>query len=198
MKQLTFKQYRQIDLTILCLLTAVFEAIATYSSNYWLVFQAMTISVTLTLTCIAMVRWNGYAIAPMFVGSFVYCLVSGATPKQFFIYCFGSAFCLLSLLIFKKISKEKVRTSFAIRLFFVLSTYLFVAIGRWICSLPFEFSINTIVAFIFTDILSLLFAVIVLTLAKNADGLIEDQKSYLLRIEKERIEEEKANSYTPF
>lgn len=198
MKQLTFKQYRQIDLTILCLLTAVFEAIATYSSSYWLVFQAMTISVTLTLTCITMVRWNGYAIVPMFVGSFVYCLVSGATLKQFFIYCFGSSFCLLSLLLFKKISKEKVRTSFAIRLFFVLSTYLFVAIGRWICSLPFEFSFNTIVAFIFTDILSLLFAVIVLTLAKNADGLIEDQKSYLLRIEKERIEEEKANSYNPF
>lgn len=198
MKQLTFKQYRQIDLTILCLLTAIFEAIATYSSNYWLVFQAMTISVTLTLTCITMVRWNFYAIAPALVGSFVYCLVSKASLKQFFIYCVGSVFCLLSLLLFKKISKEKVRTSFATRLTFVLSTYLFIAIGRWICSLPFEFSISSILAFIFTDILSLLFAIIVLTLAKNADGLIEDQKSYLLRLEKERLDEQEANSYHPF
>ncbi|MBR2381496.1 MAG: hypothetical protein IKA84_03260 [Clostridia bacterium] len=193
MKQLTFKQYRQIDLTILCLLTAVFEAIATYSSNYWLVFQAMTISVTLTVTCITMVRWNGYAIAPALVGSFVYCLVSGASPKQFFIYCFGSAFCLFSLLLFKKFRKENINSSFAIRLAFVLSTYLFIALGRWICSLPFEFSLGSILAFIFTDVLSLIFAIFVLTLAKNADGLIEDQKSYLLRLEKKRLEEQEAN-----
>ncbi|MBO5715478.1 MAG: hypothetical protein J6S23_03680 [Clostridia bacterium] len=198
MKQLTFKQYRQIDLTIFCLLTAVFEAIATYSSNYWLVFQAMTISITLTMTCITMVRWSSYAIAPALIGSFVYCLVSKATPKQFLIYCGGSIFCLLSLLVLKHLKKERVRTSFAVRLAFILTTYLCVALGRWVCSLPFEFSFNTILAFIFTDVLSLLFAILILTLAKNADGLIEDQKSYLLRLEKERLEEQEENASHPF
>ena len=52
--------------------------------------------------------------------------------------------------------------------------------------------------FITTDILSLLFAVVVMSLLKGADGMIEDQKEYLLRIDRESKEEESANLNDPF
>ena len=56
----------------------------------------------------------------------------------------------------------------------------------------------SLVTFITTDILSLLFAVVVMSLLKGADGMIEDQKEYLLRIDRESKEEEAANLNDPF
>ena len=198
MKSLTFKQYRQIDLTILCIITAIFEAIATLASNQWFALQAMTVSIVLTLTCITMMRWGAYAVIPAFVGALVYCYVSKATLPQYFIYCLGSLFCLLPLPLLWILGKEKVRTNFVIRMLFIIEVYLVIGVGRWICSLPFNFTINTLSVFIFADILSLLFAIVVLTISKNIDGLIEDQKSYLLRLERERKAEQEANLNDPF
>ena len=97
-----------------------------------------------------------------------------------------------------KITKDKVRNDFFFRMVFACLVYISLTAGRWFCSLPFKISIQTLLTFLGTDILSLLFAIVVLTVAKNVDGLIEDQKAYLLRLEKERKEEEAANLNDPF
>ena len=198
MKSITFKQYQQIDIAILCLITALFEAIATLASNQWFALQAMTVSIVLTLTCITMMRWGAYAAIPAFIGALVYCYISKATFSQYLIYCLGSLFCLLPLPLLLILGKERVRNNFVIRMLFIIEMYLVIGVGRWICSLPFNFTINTLSVFIFADILSLLFAIVVLTIAKNVDGLIEDQKSYLLRLERERKAEQEANLNDPF
>lgn len=198
MKQITFKQYRNIDISILCILTAVFETIAALASDKWFVLQSMTVSITVALTCITFMRWSLYALIPSFIGAFVYCAVIGGNAKQFLIYCGGSLFVLIAFPILKKITKEKIRTDFFFKMVFACSVYLSLTLGRWICSLPFEFTLKTFVTFLGTDILSLLFAIVVLAIAKNVDGLIEDQKSYLLRLEKESKEEQEANLNDPF
>jgi hypothetical protein len=59
--QITFKQYRNIDIGILCIVTAVFEAIATLATSRWFAGQPMAISITLALILIAMHRWGAYA-----------------------------------------------------------------------------------------------------------------------------------------
>lgn len=198
MKQITFKQYRNIDLTILCILTAVFEAIAAMASDKWFNLQAMTVSITLALTCITFMRWSLYALFPSFIGAFVYCTVIGGTLHQYLIYCGGSLFIIIAFPLLQKITKEKVRKDFFFKLVFACSVYVSLTAGRWYFSLPFEFSFKTFLTFLGTDILSLLFAIVVLGVAKNIDGLIEDQKSYLLRLEKERKEEQEANLNDPF
>ena len=198
MKQITFKEYRKIDIFILCFLTAFFEAIASLASDRWFNLQAMTVSITLALTCITFMRWNLYALLPSLVGAFVYCTIIGGNIQQFLIYCGGSLFIAIVFPLIKKITKEKIRKDFFFKMVFASSMYLSLTIGRWICSLPFEFSITTFLTFLGTDILSLLFAIVVLAIAKNVDGLIEDQKSYLLRLERERKEEQEANLNDPF
>ena len=198
MKQITFNQYRKIDITILCILTALFEAIAAMASNTWFNLQAMTVSITLALTCITFLRWSLYALIPSFVGSFVYCAVIGGTPQQYFIYCGGSLFVIIAFPLLQKITKEKVKNDFFFKMVFALSVYISLTAGRWFFSLPFEFNLQTFLNFFGTDILSLLFAIVVLAITKNVDGLIEDQKSYLLRLEKERKKEQEANLNDPF
>ena len=194
MKQLTFSQYRKIDITLLCALTAVFEYVATIATNSWFSLQAMAVSITLSMTCITMFRWGALAVFPSLVGSLVYCIASGAAANQFVIYCVGSLFCIASLPLLMAFGKEKTKTDFFKRLFFTVVTYVSVAIGRWLVSLFYHFSIDSFIGFLIVDVISLLFAIIILSLLNNTDGMIEDQKSYLFRLERERKEEaENAN-----
>ncbi len=196
MKQISFKQYRKIDIAILCILTAIFEGIATFAAGYkvWSA-QPLAVSITLTMVCIAMLRWSELALIPSLVGAVTYCVVSGGTLKQYIIYISGGLFCLLAVPVLKKLGKDRVRLDFFRRLVFVTTVYTAIELGRWLTSLFFELSLSSLTAFMFspTELLSLLFAVIVVSLAKNADGLIEDQKSYLLRLDKEKREEQAAN-----
>lgn len=198
MNQLTFKQYRSIDVTIFCVITVIFEALASLASNQWFVLQAMSVSITLTITCITMFRWGIFSVAPALLGALSYCITSGANPKQYVIYCGGSILCILALPLLKKMGKEKARVDFFRRSLLAVIVYLLTTMGRWIISLIFEPSLDTFLPFITTDSLSLLFAIVVLTLAKNIDGLIEDQKTYLLRLDRERKEEEQKNLQDPF
>ena len=198
MKQITFNQYRNIDITLLCLMTAVFEAITCVATNKWFVLQAMAISITLTMTCITAFRWSEWALIPAFVGSLSYCIASKADLKQIFIYCTGALFCILTIPLLKKLGKESVRKDFIKRSLFAIAVYVIIALSRWLLSLPFKFDFDTLVLLITTDVLSLLFAIIVLSIVKNLDGILEDQKSYLLRLDRERREIERENQSDPF
>ena len=192
MKQITFKQYRAIDLFMLCLITVIFETVATLAMNEWFRLQAMAISITLSITCIAFMRWSAWGVIPCLVGSATYCFVSAAEFKQYLIYCIGSLFCLFVLPFLNKLEKKKIQKSFLRRAIFATLIYTFVAFGRWLVSLIFSPSISTFTVFITSEILSLLFAIIILYICKNLDGVIEDQRSYLLRLDAERRAEQEA------
>ena len=60
------------------------------------------------------------------------------------------------------------------------------AVGRFLVSLIFGGGFSELVGFLASDILSLLFAVVILYVLNGMDGLIEDQKAYLFRLERER------------
>ena len=184
--QITFKQYRNIDVGILCGVTAVFEAIATLATSKWFAGQPMAISITLALILIAMHRWGPYAAMVAVVGGAVFCITSSASPQHFLIYCIGNLFALSSLLYFKLFGKESVRGSFLKTLLYASSAYVMTAVGRFLVSLIFGGGFSDLVGFLASDILSLLFAVVILSVLKGMDGLIEDQKAYLFRLERER------------
>ena len=190
--RITFKQYRNIDIGILCLLTAVFEVVATLATSKWFAGQPMAISITLALILIAMHRWSAYACIVAVVGGAAFCIASSASAEHFLIYCGGNVFALASLFFFKLFSKEGVKRSFLKTLCFASVAYVFMAFGRFLFSLPFGSGFPELIGFLFSDVLSLLFAVIILWLFKDVDGLVEDQKSYLFRLERQRQAEQDA------
>ena len=188
--QITFKQYRNIDLGIFCVLTAVFELIATFATSKWFPGQPMAISITLALILITMHRWNLYAVAVAVAGGVAFCIASSASVEHFLIYCGGNLFALVSLVFFRLFGKEAVRKSFLKILLFASSAYVSVAIGRFLLSLPFGAGFSELVGFLTSDVLSLLFAVVILWVCRELDGLVEDQKAYLFRLERQRKAEE--------
>lgn len=190
MRQITFQQYRSIDLTVWTVLVIVFEAIATLASNRWFAAQPVAISVTLMLTCVIMMRWSGRAAVTAAAGGIVFGIVSGATAAQYLIYGIGNMGALASLLLIRAYGKEKIRSSIPRLMLFVLVAYVGMTAGRWLVSLLFGGDFMALVVYATTDIMSLLFAEIVLLLLRKMDGMIEDQKAYLFRLERERKEED--------
>lgn len=190
MNQITFQQYRSIDLTLILILTVVFEAIATVASNRWFAAQPVAMSITLMLVCMTMMRWGSRAAMIAIAGGITFCVISGATIEQYLIYGIGNLFSLLALALIKIYGKEKIRTSVPRLLFFVLVAYLGMALGRWGLSLLFGGDLMVLVVYLTTDIMSLLLAEIILLLLRKTDGMLEDQKAYLLRVDRERKEKQ--------
>ena len=194
MKQITFKQYKAIDISILSVLLLVFEALAVYASGKWFSHSGIAlvplISLTPLVVMVMMMRWSEFAFIPALVGGLSYCFACGGKPEQYLIYCVGNLFALLALPIIKKVGKEKVRQRTLYLVLISISTYLFITIGRWLVSLIFEPTFKTLMAFITTDIISLVVLIVGVISLRKSDGILEDQKSYLLRLDRERREHE--------
>lgn len=195
MNQITFKQYRNIDLAILVVLTVVFESITTAATSKWFVLQPIALSITLALVCMAMMRWSGRAAFLAVAGGLAYCVVSKATGEQYLIYCLGNVMALSGLIVIKIFGKEAIRGSIPKLLIFGLVSYMGMELGRWVVSLFFGGDLMALVVYLTTDIMTLVFAEVILVLLRKSDGMLEDQKAYLLRLDREK--KEKAESVMP-
>lgn len=65
MNNISFEQYRKIDLTILSVLTVVSEGLVTLATDKWFVGVPFAISTSLLFILITMMRWGVYGEPPM-------------------------------------------------------------------------------------------------------------------------------------
>lgn len=200
MNNLTFKQYRNIDLLIFTALLVCSETITSYATNVWFDKQAVAISTTLIFICIIMMRWNWLAIIPALVGGLVVSIVAQITlpdfsSELFLINTLGNCFALGSLVWFKIFKQEDIRKGPFKLFFFVATAYILLHVGRWLVSLCFGYDPAAIVRYLGRDSVSLLFTAVVMLLMKNSEGMLENQKAYLFRLQRER--EEKAKEDFP-
>ncbi len=186
MNNITFKQYRSIDLFLFGVLLAISEAITTIATNKWFHAQPIAISTTIVFICMVMMRWSGFAAIHAALGGLVFCIASGATAHQYLIYIVGNCFALIALIWIKLFGKEKIRSSPAMLILFTASAYVMMQVGRWLVSLPFEGTLSTLVGYLASDVISLMFAIVIMILMRKVDGMIEDQKSYLFRLQREK------------
>lgn len=186
MNNISFKQYRAIDLGILAVILFAVEALIAKAAGTWFTGQLYTLSPTIAIVCIVMMRWGGYAAIHAAAGGLAFCIASGASPQQFAIYCAGNCFALVSLLLIKKFGKQKIKDSVLLTILFTVTAFFGVQIGRWLVSLAFGGAVDTIIVFIMTDSLTLVFSVLVVLISRRIDGLFEDQKAYLIRTAEER------------
>lgn len=188
MNQITFKQYRAIDVSILVALTIIFEAIATMATAKWFALQPVALSIGLAMVCVVMMRWSWPAAFAAIAGGLTFCVLSGATMQQFVIYCVGNMFALLGMVWFKVFGKEGIRNSMWLITLFVSTAYVGQVFGRGLLAIAFGDGWGAFVTFATTDIMTLVFAVLVIILFRKTDGMLEDQKAYLLRLDKQKKE----------
>ena len=94
-RQISFQQYRSIDLTIMAVLLAVSQFVIFFASSVLYPEQLYVVSPVAAMTALVMMRWNGYAAVHALLGGVLFTALSGGTWQHFVIYGGGN---LLSLL----------------------------------------------------------------------------------------------------
>lgn len=183
---LSFKQYRAIDLGIMLVLLMAAEALIAYAARVWFPDEAYVLSPTVAIVCIVMMRWGGFAVVHAVGGGLALCIASGANASQFAVYCIGNCFVLAALLLFKVWGKEKIRSKPFLAVLFAIAAFCGAQAGRWLVGLLLGGSAGDIIILFATDSLSLLFAALIVLIARRIDGLFEDQRAYLIRTQAER------------
>ncbi len=196
-RNLTFAKYRTIDLLLLCVITSISETVICRAAISWFPGQPYTVSVVLAMTVLTAMRWNGLAAIVAAVGGLAFCFASGASTAQFAVYAVGNIGALTVLLPFRFWDKDQVRGDIFRTLVSLVTAYLGVQLGRWLVSLACGGRPADLIRFLLTDALSLVFSAIIILIARKSDGLFEDQKTYLFRLQKEKEAEKDDVPFDP-
>ena len=183
---LSFKQYRAIDLGIMLVMLAAAEALITYAATVWFPYEFYVLSPTVAIVCIVMMRWGGFAAIHAVGGGLALCIASGADLSQFAVYCAGNCFALAALILLKVLGKEKVRSKPMLTALFTVIAFCGAQVGKWLVGLVMGGLLGDIITFFATDSLSLLFALVTVLISRRINGLFEDQWAYLVRTQAER------------
>ncbi len=186
---ISFGQYRGIDLTILTILTVVSEAIVALAASKWFPSELYSLSPMTAMVCIVMMRWSPWAAVPALAAGVAFCVATGADGAQYLVYCVGNCGALAALVWFKALGKEKIRKSWYMSVLFALTAFAGMLVGRWLVAMLLGSGVKIIINFLLADCLSAVFAVVVVLIARRIDGLFEDQRAYLIRTEEERKKE---------
>ena len=185
MKQMSFKQYRAMDLVFFTLILAVSQLIITFAASRWFADQLYVVSPVAAVTAIVMMRWDLFALIPAAAGGVVLSLISGGSWKHILIYSVGNLLSLAALALLKRLGKQEVQGSTKLALFFAAAVQVLMLIGRMLTALVAGYGFFESLAFMTTDILSIVFTLVLVWIARRVDGLFEDQKHYLRRIQNE-------------
>ena len=188
-RQLSFQQYRAIDLAMLAALLCVTETLIVKAAIWWFPDQLYTVSVVGALTAIVLMRWGPWAAIHAALGGAVFCLASHGSARQLIVYCIGNLFSIFALLPLKFLGGERIRLDSILSVCFGVGTLLLMQLGRALTALAMGTDFQTCLGFFTTDALSLLFTGLIIWIARRLDGIFENQRHYLLRIH--NTEEEK-------
>lgn len=190
-QQITFRQYRGMDIALFTVLLCVCETLITFASTRWFPEEPYTLSITPAVTALVMVRWGGWAAIPAGLGALVFCLASGASLMQYAIYCGGNMAAMTLLWFLARFDWKRLHAQVLLALLYGLLTALAMQAGRGLIALLLGTPVATCAGFITTDVLSTVFAMLIVWIARRLDGMLEEQKHYLTRVaeemEKERM-----------
>ena len=188
-QQISFQQYRTIDLGILAICMAVSQLLIQFAVTVWFPGQLYVVSPVAIVVALVMMRWGLWGAIHAVVGGVLYAVLAGGDAQHVLTYGLGNLLSLAALLMFKIFDKERVRQSAFLSLIFALCVQLLMQLGRAAVAMALGNPANVCIGFITTDSLSDLFTLLVIWVARRVEGLFEDQKHYLLRLERERQDE---------
>lgn len=192
----SYNQYKLVDVFLFMVIMAALEAVNVFALKQWFPKMLFSISLMFTVSLIVLVRWNWLAaIFPVVHGILYSAFLSVFQPigyQTYIIYAVGNSFLLLSWFIFKFIPKEKLFSKWYLTIIYPLVAYVLVIFGRSAVAACFgnDF-VLTLGDNVMTESLNIVFALMAMFILRRLDGMLEDQKSYLKRVAREREEAKK-------
>ena len=188
-KRRTVKQYRALDLAMFALMLTVAETLAVTAARRWFPNEPYTVSVTPAITAIVMMRWGPWAGLHAALGGVVFCAASGALIRHYAIYGLGNLLSLAALGYVKAATPEGIRESVWKSLALALMVTLLMQLGRALVAVALGSAPVAALGFFTTDVITLLFTLVLIWIARRLDGIFEEQNHYLLRLKQQENEE---------
>lgn len=185
-RQISFAQYRAIDLAMLTGFMLLSEAGIYVAGATIFPGEVIKASPVGAVVALVMMRWGVWAAIPAVLGGLLRAALDGLVTETYIIYGAGNLLVLVALLYFKIFGKENVRKSVLKTLAFGLIVQALMQLGRGLAALALGFPVEVCYSFITEDALSVLLTVVAVWIMRRIEGLFEDQKLYLLRIQQER------------
>ena len=195
---ISIQQYKATDLFLFALILIVFEVLNFFAVTKWFVGAAFfTFSLAIPICVVVMMRWGWISIIYAVCDGLFYCLMlciqynqSGNIFEWFrwIQYGIGGAFIALTMVYFHFVGKERIRQSWWLSALSVVIAWISVMLGRSIMysACTGENFVGVLLSILSTDVLSMVIGVVVILVLRKLDGMFEDQKLYLARLDKEK------------
>lgn len=199
---MSFRTYRAIDIAIFITVLAVGELLISYASNAWFKINSLGVSIVFPLLIIISMRWSGWVVIPAALGGALTCIFSQLSGGQSLSVNFviiseaGSLSVLLSVVWFYFVGKKRTADSWFLSLLFVTTMYIINCIAKSTATAIIEVQpfFGCVISYFTRESVTLLFAALVTLIVRRLDGVFEDQKAYLIRLEKQREAEKIKNN----
>ena len=178
----TVEQYRAIDLSLFALILIVFETVLIRAAAGWFPNEPWTVSLTAAVTAVVMVRWGPWAVTHAVLGGIVFCVVNRGQWTQFLIYGLGNTAALAVWPLVRKLGWKKINEDFLLKLLYSILVVLAMQAGRALVAILLGTAPETALGFITTDVATYIFTAVILWIMSRLDGMLEDQRHYLERI----------------
>jgi len=185
----TAAQYRAIDLSLFALMLMVFETLIIRAATGWFRAEAWTVSAVPAITAIVMVRWGPWCAVHAALGGVVTVLALKGSPVQFLIYGIGNLAALAVWPFLKKIGWEALHRNILLNFLFGILTVLAMQAGRGLVALITGAPPGGMLLYITADSITYIFTLVILWICARLDGILENQKHYLARINDPENEE---------
>ncbi len=189
----SYNQYKLVDIMLFMVIMAALEAVNVFAIKRWFPDMLFAVSLMFTVSLIVLVRWNFLAAIFPVLHGVLYCAFLSVFQtvgyEEYLIYAVGNSFLLLSWFIFKLIPKQKLFSKWYTTLIYPAVAFVLVLLGRTLMAMCFGIGFaEALGSYFFTESLNIVFAIIALLILRRIDGMLEDQKTYLKRIAREREE----------
>lgn len=194
---ISLRQYCLTDLFLFAVILIAFEVILHFA------FKALhgdfLFSPMLAITLIVMMRWGWPAIFYALGDGLLYCLLNlkdpSFAPHMFAIYIIGNAFVALLLLMTRFMGKKKIRDKWYFSLLFTAVGWIAVVLGRACVAACFGLSFVSALLSHFGDLVSFAVCLVIILTMRRLDGMFEDQKAFLKRLDDEKKEKARRDTF---
>lgn len=195
---ISLRQYRLTDLFLFAAILAVAEVITFYVPKPATALP-YSFSLAVPIILIIMMRWGWCSVFYALGDGLLVCLLSlgnkNFVPQLFAINILGNSFIMICLLVLKLAGREKVAGKWYFSALFAALGWFLVYIGKAAVAAAFGFGfVNSLIGQLW-DLLTPAITVIVILVVRRLDGMFEYQKSYLLRLDKERRQLSERDTY---
>ena len=199
-RMISIRQYRLTDLFLFAVILVVFELVVHFAYKRFgggpLTF---TFSPMVPIVLMVMMRWGWPSVFYALGDGLLYCLLNlkttGFSNDWFAVYIIGNAFIMLLLLMTRFVGTERIRKKWYFSALFLLAGWVSVVVGRTVLAVCFGYGFVPSLVGQLLDVMSLAVGLVIILIVRRLDGMFEDQKHYLKRLDGERKEKQRRDTF---